>query len=183
MAAVIPKQEGSKKPGNRGVLKRTRQPDQLNISVKFQRSLQAQKGNLTGMRLSTKIEISTFLYTSWFVVATIGCLLTHIYLETWVWVEVVRRLWFGLCAPLVRRWLPRWWSHCIQKGNELFFQAEGSCLLRCCKGWGQVGVARGEKQIREAIRIELYTKHDKHVWQIVFDKARGKNLKGPLWDL
>lgn len=36
-------------------------------------------------------------------------------------------------------------------------------LLRCCKGWGQVGVARGEKQIREAIRIELYTKHDKHV--------------------
>lgn len=82
MAAVIPKQEGSKKPGNRGVLKRTRQPDQLNISVKFQRSLQAQKGNLTGLRLSTKIEINTFLYTSWFVVATIGCLLTHIYLET-----------------------------------------------------------------------------------------------------
>lgn len=27
MAAVIPKQEGNKKPGNRGVLKRTRQPD------------------------------------------------------------------------------------------------------------------------------------------------------------
>lgn len=70
MAAVILKQEGSKKPGNRGVLKRTRQPDQLNTSMKFQRSLQAQKGNLTGMRLSTKIEINTSLYTRWFVVAT-----------------------------------------------------------------------------------------------------------------
>lgn len=131
MAAVVLQQEGSRKPGNRDVLKGTRQPHQFNTSVKFWCSPQAQKGSLIAgcMRFCSWIQINTLLYTGWFVIATNTMSFDpQSFLETRVWAEgaVTPLVWpvcltcLGLTPQMVKPLHPEWKPLTASSSEELF---------------------------------------------------------------